>query len=189
LFCAPGPPMIGIEASGDWRLTRTRHDVGGVVRSRFRGDDTASSLPHAGPMNFAATGFSATSHLWEMFLDRQADDTTSIDMVAAGVSDVSAGRLGAIAAAALALIGILLSGRALARSAGATAAGPRTSIILGLIAIALGGVVIATSDGSVGTGNGLGGAMVAVVTGLIALVLGGLARARSRRSPAADPAR
>ena len=140
-------------------------------------------------MSLTATGFTATSHLWEMLLDRQADDTTSVDMVAAGVSDMSAGRLGAIAAAALALIGIFLGGRALARPAGSTGAAPRTSMILGLIAIALGGLVIATSDGGVGTGNGLGGAMVAVVTGLIALVLGGLARARSRRDAAADPAR
>lgn len=162
-------------------LARTRHDVGAAVRSRFLGDDTAPGLPHAGPMTLTATGFTATSHLWEMFLDRQADETTSVDMVAAGVSDMTAGRLGAIAAAALALIGIFLGGRALARSAGGTGSAPRTSMILGLIAIVLGGLVIATSDGSVGTGNGLGGAIVAIVTGLIALVLGGLARARSRR--------
>jgi hypothetical protein len=124
-----------------------------------------------------------------MLLDRQGDDTSSVDMVAAGVSDMSPGRLGAVAAAALALIGVFLGGRALARPAGRTGAAPRTGMILGLIAIALGALIIATSDGSVETGNGLGGATVAVVTGLIALVLGRLARARSRRDAAADTAR
>lgn len=124
-----------------------------------------------------------------MFLDEQADETTSVHVVAAGVSDMTAGRLGAIAAAALALIGIFLAGRALARPAGDAGAAPRTSVILGLAAIVVGGLVAVTSDGSVGTGNGLGGAIVAIVAGLIALVLGGLARARTRRQATADPAR
>jgi len=135
------------------------------------------------------TDTTAMSHLWPMFLDQQADETTSVHMVAAGVSDMTAGRLGAIVAAALAVIGIFLAGRAFARPAGGAGSAPRTSMSLGVAAIVLGGLVAVTSDGSVGTGNGLGGAIVAIVTGLIALVLGGLARARSRREATADPAR
>lgn len=129
------------------------------------------------------------SQLWPMFLDEQADETTSVHLVAAGAGDMSAGRLGAVAAAVLALIGIILAGRALARPAGGAGSGPGTSMIMGLAAIVLGGLVAVTSDGSVGTGNGLGGAIVAIVAGLIAVVLGGLARARSRRQATADLAR
>jgi hypothetical protein len=140
-------------------------------------------------MTLTGTGFTAMSHLWPMFLDKQADETTSVHVVAAGVSDMTAGRLGAITAAALALVGIFLAGRALARPAGGASPAPRTSMIMGLAAIVLGGLVAVTSDGSVGTGNGLGGAIVAIVTGLVALGLGGLARARSGRESTADPAR
>jgi hypothetical protein len=132
-------------------------------------------------MTLTATGCTATSHLGEVLLDRQGDGTASAGMVAAGVGDMTAGRLGASAAAGLALVGIFLAARALTRSAGGTGSAPRTSMILGLIAIVVGGLVVATSDGSVGTGNGLGGAIVAIVAGLIALALGGLARGRSRR--------
>lgn len=93
---------------------------------------------------------------------------------------MSVGRLGATAAAATGLIGILLGGRALARSAGRRRSAPGTGMVLGLIAAVLGGLVIATSDGGLGSGNGLGGAVVAIVAGLIAIVLGFLARVRGR---------
>ncbi|MCX4703629.1 DUF6223 family protein [Streptomyces sp. NBC_01352] len=113
----------------------------------------------------------------------------SVQPVAAGVYDMSAGRLGASSAAVLGLIGVVIGGLALARPAGRFGTGSGSgrlgttvALVAGLIAMALGGLVVATSDGGIGTGNGLGGAIVALVVGLIALVLGGLALARSRRT-------
>jgi hypothetical protein len=115
-----------------------------------------------------------------MFPNPQADEATPAHVVAANVVAMSVGRLGATAAAAAGLIGILLGGRALARSASRSRPAPPTGMVLGLIAVALGGLVTATSDGGLGTGNGLGGAVVAIVAGLIAIALGFLARARGR---------
>lgn len=106
---------------------------------------------------------------------------------AAGAYAMSAGRLGAITAALAGLIGVVIGGRALARSGKRTGTGDGrggaiTALVAGLIGIALGGLVVATSDGGVGTGNGLGGAIVALVVGLVGTVLGGLALGRSRRT-------
>ncbi|WP_331766267.1 DUF6223 family protein [Embleya sp. NBC_00896] len=121
----------------------------------------------------------------------------SVQQSAAGVTDLSAGRLGAIVAALLGLTGVVIGGLALARSTGRVRTGSGTgfragtgsgrngaivALAAGLIAMALGGLVVATSDGGIGTGNGLGGAFVALVVGLIGMVLGGLALARSRRA-------
>src|SRR5690348_13262120 len=96
--------------------------------------------------------------------------------VAAGVTTMSSGRLGASAGAVLGLVGVVIG----CRSAGRIRA--VVALVAGLLGAALGGLVIATSDGGVGTGNGLGGAIVAVAVGLIAVVLGGLAMVRSRRT-------
>ena len=88
------------------------------------------------------------------------NEATSVQpVVAAGIFDMSAGRFGATASAVLGLVGIVISGRAFARSTGRT-----------------------RSDTDVGPTDGLGGAIVAIVLGLIAIVLGGLARARSCRA-------
>lgn len=106
------------------------------------------------------------------------NEATLVQPIVAGVFDVSAGRLGAITAGLLGLVGVAISGRALARSdvsAAVVAAG------LGVIAIVVGGLVVATSDGGLGTGNGLGGGIVAMVLGLLAIVLGGFARARRQK--------
>ncbi|HKY65700.1 MAG TPA: DUF6223 family protein [Acidimicrobiales bacterium] len=121
------------------------------------------------------------------------NDATFLQPVAASVLAVSAGRLGALVAATLALIGVVVGGLALARSAGRTRPdgglaasvgrdGAKVATALGLIGIALGGVITATADDGIGTGNGLGGAIVAMLLGLVSVVLGGLARARSRRT-------
>jgi hypothetical protein len=97
------------------------------------------------------------------------------------------GRIAAVAAALLGLIGLVIGGLALARSAGRIRTGPgrrgaTAAQVLGLIGIALGGLVVVTADGGPGTGNGLVGGIVAALFGLIAMVIGGLARARSRRT-------
>ncbi|WP_431677961.1 DUF6223 family protein [Kitasatospora sp. KL5] len=108
---------------------------------------------------------------------------------AAGVLTMSAGRLGAVVAALLAVVGVVAAGRALSRSRGRTGGGGgagRSGAVLALVSgpagMALGGLVAATASGGLGTGNGLGGAVVALLVGLVATVLGGLALTRSRRT-------
>lgn len=111
----------------------------------------------------------------------------SVQPTAAGVTSMSAGRLGATTAAVLALIGVVIGGLALARPAarfgtGTGRLGAGAALSAGLLGMAIGGLVVATSEGGLGTGNGLGGGIVALVVGLIALILGGLALARYRRT-------
>jgi hypothetical protein len=96
-------------------------------------------------------------------------------------------RIWGSAAALLALVGVVIGGLALARSAGriGNGNGGRGSIVAlvaGLIAVVNGGLVVVTADGGLGTGNGIAGGYLALALGLIAMVLGGLARARSRRT-------
>jgi hypothetical protein len=96
-------------------------------------------------------------------------------------------RLWATTVAALALVGVVIGGLALARpvSRFGTAAGRLGAIVAlvaGLIAVVNGGLVLAIANGGPGTGNGVVGGAGALVLGLIATSLGGLALARSRRS-------
>lgn len=95
-------------------------------------------------------------------------------------------RLWATTVAVLALVGVVLGGLALARSAsrfGTTSGRPGAFLALaaGLITVVNGGLVLIVADGGPGTGNGVVGGAAALVLGLIAMVLGGLALARSRR--------
>ncbi|MCP2164959.1 DUF6223 family protein [Goodfellowiella coeruleoviolacea] len=106
---------------------------------------------------------------------------------AVGVLTLSTGRLGAIVAAVLGLVGAAIGARALSRSGRGPGTGNRlggtvAGMVLGLVGVVLGGLVAATSSGGLGTGNGLGGAIVAMMLGLAGVVLGGLARTRSRRT-------
>jgi hypothetical protein len=116
-------------------------------------------------------------------------------LVAAHVSEPAAttvhgltpGRLWATTAAVLALVGVVIGGLALRRSAGRieTGNGRKGSIVAlvaGLIAVVNGGLNLAVATGGPGTGNGVVGGAVALVLGLIAMALGGLAQARSRRT-------
>ncbi|HYN94274.1 MAG TPA: DUF6223 family protein [Pilimelia sp.] len=107
--------------------------------------------------------------------------------VAASVTTMSAGRLGASVGGLLGLLGVIVGGLALARplsrvGTGNGQLGATMALAAGLTGIALGALVVVTADGGIGTGNGRGGAYVALVVGLIAVVLGGLARTRSRRT-------
>ena len=111
----------------------------------------------------------------------------SVQPAAASVYTMSPGRIGASMAAVVGLIGAVIGGLALARSAGriGTGNGRRGAIValvLGPIGLVIGGLVVATADGGLGTGNGLGGGIVAMMVGLIGMALGGLALARSRRT-------
>jgi hypothetical protein len=96
-------------------------------------------------------------------------------------------RIAATVAAVVGVIGAVIGGLALARSAGriGTGNGRRGAIValvMGPIGLVIGGLVVATADGGLGTGNGLGGGVVAMVVGLIGMGLGGLALVRSRRT-------
>jgi hypothetical protein len=95
-------------------------------------------------------------------------------------------RFWATAAAGLALVGVVIGGLALRRSAGriGTGNGRGTIVALaaGLIALVNGGLNLAIATGGPGTGNGVVGAAAALVLGLIGMALGGLALARSRRT-------
>ena len=94
-------------------------------------------------------------------------------------------RITASVAAVVGLIGAVVGGLALARSAGRIGSGRRGAIValvLAPIGLVIGALVVATADGGLGTGNGLGGGIVAMMVGLIGVALGGLALARSRRT-------
>ena len=60
--------------------------------------------------------------------------------------------------------------------------GAAVAAVVGLIGVVIGGLALARSAGRIGTGSGRGGAVVALVVGLIGMVLGALAIARSRRT-------
>lgn len=98
----------------------------------------------------------------------------SVHLLAADAYALSAGRIGAIAAALLGLLGIVFGGLALtSRRRGALVA-----LTTGPIAILGGALVVLTADGGLGTGNGLGGGVVAMLLGLAGAVLGWRARSR-----------
>lgn len=108
--------------------------------------------------------------------------------LAASVSTLSPGRLGAATGALLGLAGVIVAVRELARPARRSRAAGRSlravvALAAGLLGLALGALVAATADGGLGTGNGLGGAYVAMLAGLICAPLAALALARSRRDP------
>jgi Family of unknown function (DUF6223) len=113
----------------------------------------------------------------------------SVQPADVNVYTMSPGRIGAVVAGVVGLIGVAIGGLALARSAGRNRSGTGTgrrgaivALVLGPIGLIIGGLVVATADGGVGTGNGLGGGVVAMIVGLIGITLGGLALARSRRT-------
>jgi len=114
-------------------------------------------------------------------------------LVAANVSEPAAvtvygltpRRLWATAAAGLALVGVVIGGLALRRSADRIGAGNGrlgaiAAVAAGLIALVSGGLNLAMATGGPGTGNGVVGGAAALVLGLIGMGLGGLVLARSR---------
>src|SRR5215813_49828 len=60
--------------------------------------------------------------------------------------------------------------------------GAIVAAVVGLIGAVIGGLALSRSAGRISTGNGRRGAIVAMMVGLIGMALGGLALARSRRS-------
>ncbi len=110
----------------------------------------------------------------------------SVQPAAATVYTMTPERIAASMAALVGLIGAVIGGLALARSARRIGNGGRrgaiVALVLGPIGLVIGGLVVATAEGGVGTGHGLAGGVVAMMVGLIGMALGGLALARSRRA-------
>jgi len=111
----------------------------------------------------------------------------SVQPAAATVYTMTPERIAASTATLVALVGVVIGGLALARSAGRIGngngrRGAIVALVLGPIGLVIGGLVVATADGGLGTGNGLGGGVVAMAVGLIGMALGGLALGRSRRA-------
>ena len=115
-------------------------------------------------------------------------------LVAAGVSEPGAvtvygltpRRLWATAAVILALAGVAIGWRAIARRSGRL--GAVLALLAGLIAAVNGCLNLALATGGPGSGNGVIGGAAAFVLGLIALALGALALGRYRRT-AFEPGR
>jgi hypothetical protein len=96
-------------------------------------------------------------------------------------------RFWATAAAGLALVGVVIGGLAVRRSAdhigiGHGRRGAIVALATGLFAFVNAGLNLAVATGGPGTGNGVVGAAAALVLGLIGMALGGLALGRSRRT-------
>jgi hypothetical protein len=105
---------------------------------------------------------------------------------AATVYGLTLRRLWATAVTVLALAGVVIGGRALARASShfGTAdgrLGAIVALVTGLIAAVNGGMVLGFATGGPGTGNGVVGGAGALVLGLIAIILSALALARVRR--------
>lgn len=96
----------------------------------------------------------------------------------------TARRLWATGVVAIALIGVVAGGLALARPSGrfGTTLGRLGSVVAGVIAALNGGLVLAVANGGPGSGNGVVGGAAALVLGVGAIGLGGLAFRRSRIS-------
>ena len=150
--------------------------------------DMIDASPRAAWLFLRVPGLLAAADLVGGFgLAAPAAGRVSDQPAAASFYTMSPGRIGAIVAAVVGLIGAVIGGLALSRSAGriSTGNGRRgavVALVLGPIGLVVGGLVVATADGGLGTGNGLGGGIVAMMVGLIGMALGGLALARSRRS-------
>jgi hypothetical protein len=136
----------------------------------------------------SVTGLLAAAVLVVGFgLAAQAAAYVSVQPAAASVDTLSPGRIGALVAAMVGLIGAVIGGLALARSVASMGAGNGrrgaiVALVLGPIGLVIGGLVVATADGGLGTGHGFGGGIVAMMVGLIGMALGALTLARSRRT-------
>jgi Family of unknown function (DUF6223) len=149
--------------------------------------DMIDATPRAAWMVLRATDLLAAAVVGGVGLAAPAAAWASVQSPAVSVYTLTPERVAASAAAVVGLIGAVIGGLALARSAGriGTGNGRRGAIValvLGPIGLVIGGLVVATADGGLGTGNGLGGGIVAMMVGLIGMALGGLALARSRRT-------
>ncbi|MFZ4662615.1 MAG: DUF6223 family protein [Caldilineaceae bacterium] len=109
------------------------------------------------------------------------------DPAATTVYGLTTDRVWATLSVGLALLGALIGGAALVRSAkgsgpGQGRNGAIVAFVVGLVAVVIGGLLLLTADGGPGSGNGVVGAAMSLVLGLTALAESGLTLARSRRT-------
>ena len=157
------------------------HDAGhlrGMIDARPRSARIVSRVTHLLP---------AAALLCAFGLAAPAAAQVSVQPATAKVYTLTPKRMMASVATVTGLIGAVIGGLALARSAGriGTGNGRRGAIValvLGPMALVIGGLVVVTADGGLGTGNGLAGGVVAMIVGLIGMALGGLALSRSHRT-------
>ena len=144
--------------------------------------DMLDASPRAAWLLLRVTGLLAAALVAGFGLAVPAAAQVSAQPAAAGVYTMSPGRVEAILAAVVGLLGTVIGGLALARSVRRIGNGGRrgalAALVLGPIGLVIGGLVVATADGGVGTGNGLAGGVVAMMLGLSGTALGGLALAR-----------
>jgi hypothetical protein len=148
--------------------------------------DMIEASPRAAWLVTRVTLLLAAALIWEGGLAAPVAAQVSDPPSAVSAYTLTPERTAASMAVVVGLIGAVIGGLALARSAGriGTGNGRRGAIValvMGPIGVVIGGLVVATADGGLGTGSGLGGGIVAMVVGLIGIGLGGLALARSRR--------
>jgi hypothetical protein len=111
--------------------------------------------------------------------------THRADSAAITVRGVTAPRLWATIAAAVALVSVIAGGVALTRRATRLAI---VAMIAGLIVAINGGLILAVANGGPGSGNGVVGGAATLVLGVAAVALGGLAVWRARTVGAARSA-
>jgi hypothetical protein len=143
--------------------------------------DMIDASPRAAWLFSRVTGLLAAAAVVGAFgLAAPAAEHGSVQPAAVSVYTMTPGRIAASVAAVVGLIGAVIGGLALARSAarigiGTGRRGAIAALVLGPIGLVIGGLVVATADGGLGTGHGLGGGIVAMIVGLISMALGGLA--------------
>jgi hypothetical protein len=156
--------------------------------------DKIQAGPRAAWLFLRVTGLLAAAALVAGFgLAAPAAAQVSDQPATATVYSMTPARIEASVAVVVGLIGAVIGGLALARSARRIGNGGRrgaiAALVLGTIGLVIGGLIVATAGGGVGTGNGLAGGVVAIMLGLIGMALGGLALARLQApSPRGEPA-
>lgn len=93
---------------------------------------------------------------------------------------LTAGRFWSLVAVLLGLVGVIVGGRALARSrrVGVARRNAVVALVAGMAGTGIAGVVVAAAEGGPGTGYGIVGGFMGLVVGLVAMVLAGLALRR-----------
>lgn len=121
---------------------------------------------------------------WAVLATPAAADASAAS-AAVDAYTLTTGRLVGTGAALVALAGVVIGVRALARSGRLGNPngnrGALVALVAGLAGMVTGGLVVAAAEGGPGTGYGIVGGFAALAVGLIAALLGGLALLRTRR--------
>jgi len=175
--------MIGWVFGGAMdKLERRRNDD-----ASHRRDMIDASPRAAWPMSWVTHMLAAAALVGAFGLAAPPTAQVADQPPSVSVNTLTPERIAATVAAVVGLIGAVIGGVALARSAsrmgtGNGRRGAIVALVMAPIGLVVGGLVVATADGGVGSGNGLAGGVVAIVVGLIGIALGGLALVRSHRT-------